>query len=118
MKLVTKIQMCSCETYSKGLLDKNLSDAFPVQNGQKEGGALLPLLFNFDVHTVAKNVSTMKNNAEALLEARSEAGLEVNTDKSKYMVASRYQIGGQNYNLLTANKSFEMWQISSILEQQ
>jgi hypothetical protein len=27
--------------------DKNLSDAFPIQNGLKQGDALLPFLFNF-----------------------------------------------------------------------
>jgi hypothetical protein len=34
-------------TYSKVCIDKNLSDAFPIQNGLKQGNALLPLLFNF-----------------------------------------------------------------------
>jgi hypothetical protein len=35
------------ETYSKDSIGKHLSESFPVQNGLKEGDALLPLLFNF-----------------------------------------------------------------------
>jgi len=34
-------------------------------------------------------------------------GLEINTEKNKYMVVSRRQNAGQNRNLLIANKYFE-----------
>jgi hypothetical protein len=47
MKLVGLIKMCANETCSKFCIDKNLSDAFPVQNGLKQGDTLLPLFFNF-----------------------------------------------------------------------
>jgi hypothetical protein len=43
MKLVMLITMCLHETYSKVQLGKNLSDAFPVQNGLKKD-ALSPVL--------------------------------------------------------------------------
>jgi len=36
-----------------------------------------------------------------------EIGLEVNTEKTEYMVVSRQQNVGQNHNLLITNKSFE-----------
>jgi hypothetical protein len=39
--------MCLKETYSKVCKGKHLSDRFPIQNGLKQGDALLPLLFNF-----------------------------------------------------------------------
>jgi hypothetical protein len=39
--------MCLNETYSTVRIDKNLSDTFPIQNGLKQGEALLPLLLNF-----------------------------------------------------------------------
>jgi len=37
MKLVRLIKMCLNETYSKVCIGKNLSDAFPIQNGLKQG---------------------------------------------------------------------------------
>jgi hypothetical protein len=33
--------------YGKVHMGKHLSDSFPIQNGMKQGDALLPLLFNF-----------------------------------------------------------------------
>jgi hypothetical protein len=39
--------MCLHETYNKIRVGKLLSDKFPIQNGLKQGDALLPLLFNF-----------------------------------------------------------------------
>jgi len=60
-----------------------------------------------DINTLGENINTRKKNIEALLHTRREDGLEVNAEKSKYMVMSHQQIAGQNHNLLTANKSFE-----------
>jgi hypothetical protein len=39
--------MCLNETYSKVHIGKHLSDNFPIQDGLKQGNALLSLLFNF-----------------------------------------------------------------------
>jgi len=47
VKLVRPIKMCLNETYSEVHIGKNLSDAFPIQHGQKQGDALSPLLFIF-----------------------------------------------------------------------
>jgi hypothetical protein len=46
-------------------------------------------------------------NAEALLEAGREVGLEGNTEKTEYVVVSCHQNVGQNHSLLADNKSFE-----------
>jgi hypothetical protein len=46
-KLVRIIKMCLNETYSKFCVGKDVSDIFPIQNGLKQGDALMPLLFNF-----------------------------------------------------------------------
>jgi hypothetical protein len=43
------IKVCLNETYSKVNIGKHLSDAFPRQNGLKQGDALLLLLFNFSL---------------------------------------------------------------------
>jgi len=39
--------MCLNETYSKVCIGKNVSDAFPIQNGLEKGDDLLSFLFNF-----------------------------------------------------------------------
>jgi hypothetical protein len=44
------------ETYSKVHIGKNLYDAFPTQNGLKQGDALSPLLFNFNLKYAIRKV--------------------------------------------------------------
>jgi hypothetical protein len=46
---------------------------------------------------------------EALIDTGQEVGLEVNTEKAKYMLMSRHQNAGQHHNII-ANRSFEMRQ--------
>jgi hypothetical protein len=53
------------------------------------------------------SVHTVTKNTEALIFARDEIGLEVNSDKAKYMVVSRDQNAGQSHNVKTGNRSFE-----------
>jgi hypothetical protein len=45
-----------------------------------------------------------EKSMEVLLDARREVGLEVNKEKTKYMVVSCHQKAEKNYNLLVANK--------------
>jgi hypothetical protein len=52
-------------------------------------------------------VHTIKVNAEALVVAGKEIGLEVNADKTKYMVMSRDQSAGRSHNKKIDNSSFE-----------
>jgi len=46
-------------------------------------------------------------STEALVVASHEVALEVNTDKTKYMLMSRDQNAGQNHNIKIDKKSFE-----------
>jgi hypothetical protein len=50
---------------------------------------------------------TFTKNTEVLLIASKEIGLEVNAEKTKYMVMSRDQNAGQNGYIQIGNKSFE-----------
>jgi hypothetical protein len=55
------------------------------------------------------SVHTIKENAEALLVASKETGLEVNADNTKYMVMSPDQNAGQSCRIETDNSSREGW---------
>jgi hypothetical protein len=52
-----------------------------------------------DVNLLGDNINTMKKNMETLINASKEVGLEVNTEKTKYMLLSRYQNAGQNHDM-------------------
>src|SRR5215831_10162697 len=135
-KLVKLIKMCLTETYSRVRVGKNLSETFPIRNGLKQGDALSPLLFNLaldyairrvqekqdglklngthqllayadDVNILGGSVHTVKENAEALVAATKEIGLEVNADKTKYMVMSREGNAGQGHSVKIDNSAIE-----------
>jgi hypothetical protein len=56
------------------------------------------------VNLLSDNVNTVKENTEALIEASRDIGLEINTEKTKYIIMSRYPNSGQNQNLRIANE--------------
>jgi len=109
--------MCLNETYSRVHIGKHWSDMFPIKNVLKKGDPLTPMLFNFvvehairrvqvnqdclklngtpqllvyadDINKLGRSIHTIKKNAGALVVANKKIGLEVNADKTKYMVMS------------------------------
>jgi len=128
--------MSLTETYSRVLVGKNVSDRFSIRNGLKQGDALTPMLFNFaleyairrvqvnqdglklnsthqilayadDINILGGGIHTLKENAETLVAATRETGLEECADKSKYMVMSRDRDAGYNKCVRIDNSTFE-----------
>jgi len=60
-----------------------------------------------DVNVLGGSVYTTQKNTQALVVASKDIGLEVNADKTKYMVITRGQNAGRSQNIKTDNSSFE-----------
>jgi hypothetical protein len=65
------------------------------------------LAYADDVNFLGDNTDTMNKNTETLIDASKEVGLEVNIEKTKYMLVSRDQNAGQNRDRKIGNRSFE-----------
>jgi hypothetical protein len=129
--------MCLNETYSKlHIGKKHLSHRFHIKNGLKQEDALSPLLCNFalecairkvqdnqvglklngthqllayadDVNLLGDDIDTIIRNTETLIYGSKEVGLEIHVEKTKYMLVSHDNTGGQNQNIKIGNRSFE-----------
>jgi hypothetical protein len=59
------------------------------------------------VNLLGDNIDTIKKNTGTLIYASKEVGLEINVEKSKYMLLSRQQNVGQNWDKKIANRWFK-----------
>jgi len=69
-----------------------------------------------DVNMLGGSVHTIQEKSEALTVTGKETGLEVNTDKTKYMLVSRDQNAGRSHITKIDNRSFEMVEEFKYLE--
>jgi hypothetical protein len=65
------------------------------------------LAYAEDVNILGGSVHTVKENAESLVVVTKEIGLEVNTDKTKYMGMSRDWNAGRGHGVKIDNSSTE-----------
>jgi ribosomal protein S2 len=59
------------------------------------------------VNLLVDNIGIIKKNTQTLIDASKEVGLEVNTEKTKYMLLSRHQNARQNHGIKIGNRCFE-----------
>jgi hypothetical protein len=64
------------------------------QVGQKLNEAHQLLAYADDVNQLGDNLDTIKKNTETLIDASKAVGLEINVEKTKYMLLSRHQNAG------------------------
>jgi hypothetical protein len=115
MNIVRVIKVCLNETHSKVRIN-----SFSIQNGLQQGYALSPPLFNFaleyairkvlenqvglklnethqllayadDVNLLGDNIDSIQKNTETLINASKDLGLEINIEKTKYMLLPCHQ---------------------------
>jgi hypothetical protein len=59
--------------------------------GLKLNGTHQLLAYADDVNLLGDNIDTIKKHTETLIDASKEIGLEINAEKTKYMLLSRHQ---------------------------
>jgi hypothetical protein len=75
--------------------------------GLKLNGTHQLLAYADDVNLLGDDIDTINRNTETLNDASKEIGLEVNVEKTKYMLVSRDQNAGQTQDMQIGNRSFE-----------
>jgi hypothetical protein len=65
------------------------------------------LVYADDVNVLGDNIDTMNKNTDILYEASKEVGLEVNAEKTRYVLLSHHQNAKQNRHIKIANRLFE-----------
>ena len=58
------------------------------------------LVYADDVNMLGENLQTIRENTEIFMKASKDIGLEVNSEKTKYMITSRQQNIVQNENIV------------------
>ncbi|KAJ4449364.1 hypothetical protein ANN_00762 [Periplaneta americana] len=88
---------------------RNSLDRIPYDNrqGLELNGLHQLLVYADDVNMLGENTQTVRENTAILLEASKAIGLEVNPEKTKYMIMSRDQNIVRNGNIKIRDLSFE-----------
>jgi len=77
------------------------------QDGLKLNGTQQLVVYADNINILGVSIHIVKKHREALVVDGKEIGLEVNADKTKYMVMSRDQNVGRSYSMKMDNSFFE-----------
>jgi hypothetical protein len=84
--------------------------------GLKLNGTHQLLAYADDINVLGDSIDTIKKNTETLIDPSREVGLEINVEKTKYMLLFRHQNEGGNHDIKTANRLLENVSQSNIWE--
>jgi hypothetical protein len=73
-----------------------LPDSFPIQNGLKQGDALLPLLFNFALEYAIRAIQ------------ENQVGLKLNGTRQHLAYADDVTLLGDNLDTIKKNRNFNL----------
>jgi hypothetical protein len=62
------------------------------------------MLVGDDANQLGDNIDNINKNTETLIDSNREVGLEVNVEKTKYMLMSQDQNAGQNREIKIGNR--------------
>jgi hypothetical protein len=75
--------------------------------GPKLYGTYELLVYADDVNLLDDNIDTIIKNTETLIDAIKGGGLEINTEKTQYMLLCCRQNAGQSHDIKVGNRCFE-----------
>lgn len=127
MKIIKMVKLCNSKTYSKVKFGSELSMAFEIKSGLRQGDAMSSVLFNMALESVVREMSNgeawsldrgmlfayaddiiitgntrteVQRNMKKLIKASKMMGLTVNAEKTKYMVVTRGPEDGSNLKVV------------------
>jgi hypothetical protein len=75
-----------------------------IQVGMKLNGTHQLLAYTDDMIPLGDNIETIERHTKTLIDASKEVGLELNVEKTKYMLVSDHQNAGQSQDITIKNR--------------